>query len=210
MDVSATRFRLTRAEDEQGRSLLWVQKDARFQTNDDKKIWKNFPAFRLAPPAAGAQKLAVIEGIANYVLPTKYETWTVADLLNTPDATREFGSGAQTIRVLIERARLTDRNLQLEIEVASAQEGGFGGMDNPLFSSEHLSNGLHIEDAKGHRFDIGSYGSTGNDSKLNINISLSPADPEAVVVAPLKLTLNAPVNFVQTEVPFSFSDVPLP
>ena len=211
VEVSATRFRLTRAEDEAGRSLIYVPAKSQFAGGAPPEIWSNYPAFRLAKPAQGASKLARIEGIANYVLPTKRETWQVPDLLGAPDAAHEFKSGGQTVRVRIKSARLNNqKDLELEIAVTLLSKGGFGGLANPLFSSTQLLNALRIEDARGHLFAMTHAGATGSSPEMNMHATMELPDDKTAVVEPLKLTLNAPVEFVQTEVPFSFADVPLP
>ena len=211
VEVSATRFRLTRAEDEAGRSLIYVPTKSQFAGAAPPEIWSKYPVFRLAKPAPGAQKLARIEGIANYVLPTKSETWQVPDLLGAPDAAHEFKSGDQTVRVQIKSARLDDqKNLELKIAVNLIGEGDFGGLNNPLFEGSYLWNALRIEDARGHLFTVAQAGSTGSSPEMNAHITMVLADDKTEIAEPLKFTLSAPVEFVQTEVPFSFENVPLP
>ena len=215
VEVSAARFRLTRAQDEQGRSLLFVQTDPRFKSPDDDKIWSNSSSFRLAKPAEGAQKIAVIEGVANYVLPAKSESWTVPDLLQTPYAAHDYLSGGQNVRVAVESVRLDDKGeLQLEMEITTDDEGGFaggfGGVRNPIFSTSVFSKNLRIEDAQGHRFYARSTSGGGSEPKMSEKLILLLEDPKATIAPPLKLTLELPTDFVQTEVPFSFTNVPLP
>ncbi|RYX85855.1 hypothetical protein EON83_03620 [bacterium] len=224
--ATTPRLRLTRAEDEEGRSLLLDQRQPSTNFNWDAGRATQ-TSVRLRTIEGGSKKLTHLEGVTVYVLPTRYEKWQVADVLTAKDATHDF----QDLRLDLNAARQLGNRLQLDLEVTPPV--GTGVMNNgrpnqTSFSTSQLLSFIKIKDATGQELIQSGYDSNENNGKIKVqmNFVVNPRTTRPVVIengqpvrrpltptkitAPLSLSLNAPVDFVQTEVPFSFSDLPLP
>ena len=220
--IGSSRSRVTRAEDEAGHSLI-----APPDPNDgDNSAWSFYnnnwqrsrANLRLKAPAEGARALAHLDGVMIYALVTKAEKWEVPDLLAQPTWTRHFESGEATFDVTI-TPTLKENKLTLKVEVASNQTVDYERVSHPLLAYGPILEALKIEDANGIEFhNNGSSSSSDNDNaKLTVTANYYPRDTNgnadengAAPALPLKMTFNAPVGVVQTEVPFSFENVPLP
>ena len=210
-------IRLTRATDEKGRSLL---PPARETGAFGRMPYQNFPfPAQLNSPAAGAQKLVHLDGEATYILSAKNLTWELPDILNTKGAAHEFESEGQTIRVAIENAQLGSDSVKLYLKATASQAGAADAesVQNPLISANVLLPALRIEDANGQVLGSSGYSSSGGNHEVTINTQFYPANqehdgkPHPIKLAqPLRLIFDGPVEFVQTQVPFSFENVPLP
>ncbi len=232
-DLGASRIgqptiRLTRADDENGRSLLLPQ-PAPYKY--DMMLYGNSPIqAQLSAPAEGAQKLAHLEGEATYVLSAKNLTWELPDIVNSKGAAREFPSAGQTIRVEVESAKIGDESVTVNLDVnawpadeATAPQAptetdrAMMGPTNPLLSVDVLLAALRIEDANGQILRSGALKAQIISGEISIQAQFFATEnmygisnEKLEVVGPLKLVFDGPVEWVQTQVPFAFKDVPLP
>ncbi|RYX85858.1 hypothetical protein EON83_03635 [bacterium] len=223
--IGSGRLRVTRIEDEQGRSLKVI---------DDRAMLMGLPDYargpqmdvHLRPPEAGSQQLSHFEGIVNYVLPTKYEKWEVADVLSAKNLKHEFKGTDRTISVTIIGAQSSKTGLHLELEVSSPVGGKLmnGGVFSTL-SVTQLVSAIGLKDANGQMPGRRGVSQRGTDDKVRVQVDYILPEPDdnpftakrhdgqterTELTGPISFTVNIPTEMIQTEVPFSFSDVPLP
>ena len=211
--VSTPFIRITRAEDDRGHSLK--QDDdappSYLSLSDQNQIEVD-----LNPATAGSQKIAHLEGVATYVIPVKYEDWKVSDVVNARNAAHEFQSAGQTIRVSLRDIQLTANQLQITISVVSLPTGPAGTkIGSPLLSANQLLGSCLLRDATGREFVAGSHDASGEQEKLTVQTTFHlPEAPDEFTAPqpqlPISLLLHAPTEFVQTQMPFSFSNLSLP
>lgn len=213
--ATTPRIRLSRAEDEAGHSLLLPPDPNRSNSDNGGGVSQQIDV-SLSAPEKGSRTLAHLEGVATYVLADKREHWEIADLLKTPNATHTFESGGQTTTASLVGAEKKGASLQFEFQLRAPTGADMNGGKNPLFSFEQISASLHLRDAKGRTFPSGGYSGSGESNGYTLQLRYALPAPgqggaEATTVAePFALVFDAPTEFVQTEVPFSFSDLPLP
>ena len=210
--VGGPRLRLTRADDEVGRSLLM-----------DDPARRSPGYFEASPiridlklPEAGAQTLAHLEGTATYVLPTKLARWEVPDLMATPRAEHQFESNGETVTVKITRVTRDGANLKLEMQAVASRPVAEGQEANPLISTSSIFTSLRLTQADGRKYSSrgGSTGLGKTTSDIRADFALGEADLNPIGAPnandPIRLSLEVPTEWVQTEVPFAFENVPLP
>ena len=205
------RFRFTRAEDEMGRSLLPAEPDPLPFTFDHQ--WLGERSVEIAVPNRDARALAHLEGVMLLVLAAKREHWEVPDALRAAGAAHEFKSNGETLTVSMESVRRNEDGVIIGVEVSSAAPFDEDGFRNPLFSNGQLIASLRLKNAKGQVLLPSYLDFSGGDNDVTINLEfaqrgldLAPLDS----TAPLRLIFDAPVEWVQAEIPFAFENVPLP
>ena len=219
-DNCTLQVHLTSATDEQGRSLLLPEDEqSRFSLGDG---LDSLVSVELRPPSAGTRKLARVEGSATYVVPVKRSTWEMADVLNDVGAAREFSSGGNTIRVELVRAARSGREIDVDLKVSSPANGP---VQSPFFLPQFMISSLQLHSANNRGFTASNRNSGKAKGDLVVRARFQLPDPDnsfalnekgvlfrqsSTVTEPFALTFNAPTEWVQTEVPFSFRDVPLP
>ncbi len=205
--IGPPRVRVTRAEDEVGQSLRSENENL---FNFGQVLGGSRRIFvTLRPPDKSSQKIAHLDGAMIYTFATKREKWQIADVLNAKNTAHTFQSAGQTVVASISSAQKVGGAIQLKIKIQAAAKAG--EQRNPLFIIEQWRSWLRVVDAKGQTLVPGSFGGSSNEGELNLEARFSPTTPDAQVLnEPAKLTFDVPSEFVQTEVPFSFSDLPLP
>ena len=225
--VGSPQARLTRADDDQNRSLIpQLDENERNQQRMNRysfynNSWQQKNAsVNLSAPAPDAKTLAHLEGAVIYVVVTKIEKWEVPDLLAAPNWTRTFQSGGQTIAFKIEATPNADEEqggLKVKIEANSSNaEQSYETIGYPLEQVEPIMSAIQIEDANGVRLGNQGYNATGGQNMV-IRVTFLPGEMEVAadgtrpkLQGPFKFVMNAPVEIVQTEVPFAFENLPLP
>ena len=227
--AGAPSLRATLALDDQGRSLLLDDKPddgAFFDAGDVRKDQQK--PLRLARPAPDARRLARLEGVATFVLATKTERWEVPDVLAQPEWTHAFQSNGQQIELRARASPQKEGAVSLSLDAVTSAAPRAGARPLPLFSTDRLMQSVTLEDAQGYilrgRGDSGSL----NRERTQINVfstlrltgERNPAfaTPDAPtqklgehqLVGPLKFVFETPTEWIQTQVPFAFSDLPLP
>ncbi len=208
---------VTRAEDEKGRSLQ----------SDKAKDFDRFGYLGLGvAPSSGQEfivlgvlppdshKLAHLDGIAVFVLSTNQEHWEVPDVLAAKGLTHEFTSTQTPLLVSLNEAEVEGATLRVNMALRLTRGGG-DRIRNPLLSSFFLTSFLRVTDAGGHVLEAHNNGSsndgTEGSARLKFSLPNKPGlDQTAPLQGPFKLVFDLPTEFVQTEVPFSFSNLPLP
>jgi len=221
--MALKRIRLTRADDDQGRSLAPEQKQ-----QDMNNVYYGSPlaTIGLRSPEADTKSIAHLEGVEVYVLPSKHEIWEVPDALGAKNVSHAFGSNGQTLSATVKDVVRQGNTLTVNFHISGFAVDGDGTVQNPLFHFEQLMAAIQLTDAKGRVLQGGGYGGTsgGNELTINANFILPPSQtPPAMGMdgkpmdaetptfsGPIKLVFNVPTEFVQTQVPFSFHDLPLP
>ena len=230
--VGNPRTRLTRAEDDQGRSLIPKPKDTARNGEDYENQPYSFyenngygrrqKSLLLTPPASDAKTLAHLEGVLIYAVLTKTDLWEVPDLMSKTEWSHTFQSGDQKWVMTVKPTLKDGKNLTMNIEITSNQAVRENQINHPMMTSAPVMAALRIVDANGTIFR-GNGGGGFNNQKLSINTSfyanngnnfrrriVNDEDKPKPLTPPLKMVFEAPVDVVQTEVPFSFEDVPLP
>ena len=225
--VGSPQARVTRAEDDKGRSLVpgpddkqeydaqvnrynfygnsaWLQKEARLTLN---------------PPADDAKTLSHLEGVVIYAVVTKAEKWEVPDLLSAPQWTRTFdGPDGNVVVKVTATSNAADENggLQVKIEATpSNYDEDSEAVVYPLSDAESLLSTMRIVDGNGTVYRNSGLSADGGPT-LSVSATFLPEDDGQDAAArpqaksPYKMIMNAPIEIAQTEVPFSFQNVPLP
>ena len=223
--VGAARLRVTRADDEAGRSLLpapVAPKAPFYFFNSD--IIDAPTMVALLPPSGGARQLAHLEGAAIYVLTRASQRLEVPDVLNAGKTVLDFTNGGQKVRLTLQEVERQGEDLKVNLTITAPKGSDWGPLSNPLFSPDKVLSWAHFEDADGTLLRAkrdGGGGVSGNGMNaratfaLPRNMAIFPAPktattPATVLALPIKFVFDAPTEFVQTEVPFSFENVPLP
>ena len=222
--LGPARWRITRAQDDLGRSLVpaplteAVRKpfflDADFGGETTQTV-------ALLPPQSDARKLAHLEGVAIYILPIAFEKWEASIALDGPKISHDFKSGGQDVRVSVESVRRNGEELDVNISILGLNSANWGELGNPLFSEGYTLSWMQIEDANGAilRPQSRNGGRGNNDMEAQATFYLpqntgriydNNIPPSAKLALPLKFVFDAPTEFVQTEVPFAFENLPLP
>ena len=200
-DIELPILRLSRAEDEKGRSLLPPPRPM-FPGFERRGYGAQFSFSDLRIPAEGAQKLAHLEGTAICAFPTGYEKWEVPDLVNAAGWNYNFQSNNQIYRFEVVKAKREGDKVDVKLEVS------------PPFDSQKIMKRMKLVDAQGHLFD--NNGSSSDGSTIEAQFGLSDrqgadkTDKQPHPPSPLKLSFEVPTEWVQTAIPFSFENVPLP
>ena len=222
--VGPSRVRVTRAEDEQGRSLVPPPAAEKapfyfFSSQDSGDAATKTVA--LLPPQSDARKLMHFEGVVIYVLSGAREKWEIPLALDGKyPIEHDFKNGGQDVRISVGSVERKGENLSVKIGMSAPNNGDWGVLGNPLFSSSDTLSWMHIEDASGAILRATSDGGGQEGNKMNAraifylpqNMTLFPRNgtEPAKLTLPLRFVFDAPTEFVQTEVPFSFENLPLP
>ena len=227
--------RLTRADDENGRSLLPAQAPApssfreRFINYNAARMWVNRP-FLQAPPAS-SRTLAHLEGVAVYIVPTARERWEVPDLLGAQNLAHGFQSGQSALHLEIRDAKRHADAVEFRPVISSSNASG-DDFDLNLVS-QRLDQTLRCEQANGEVLLPLLGGLNRDNGTVQVEVRFTtrsrrsraffveygqlwktPAGETGGVAplapGPLKIVFDAPTQWVRTEVPFSFSDLRLP
>lgn len=223
--IGTSRPRLTRAEDDQGRSLLSPK-------NEERRNGERFNAYSfygrnnsqttltLLPPAPDAKKISLLEGVVVHSLVTKTETWEVPDLLGAPEWKRQFKSGDQTYDMIVKAALAKgkpENRVTLTVEVASDKRINSNEIPPPMLAANPVIAAIKLRDAKG--LELRNNGSSSsradNQGKLSFSATYYPNnnyydENSKTLNMPLQMTFEAPLEVAQTEAPFHFEDVLLP
>lgn len=226
--IGTPQARLTRADDEQGRSLLpQLDENERAQRRINRynfygnSSWQQKQAtLNLRPPAPDAKMLSHLEGVVIYPVVTKTETWEVPDLLAAPDWTRSMASGGETIAFKVAATPNTETDeggLKVKIEANSSDaDQSYERIPYPLGQVEPLIAMILIEDSNGVVLRPNGYNASGGQNTviratfLPENWQFQNEGERPKLQGPFRFVLDAPVEIVQTEVPFAFENVPLP
>ena len=225
--LGLSHIKVTHADDDQGRSLIQNAQDMNFlRLNMMTPLGRqlNVP---LQTPQPTSRTLSHFEGRVVCLLAKKYEMWEIPDVLDTKDTAHQFNTDGEKVSLLIKPAVLAD-SVTLEIQATSLvddfQNRGGPGFLNPLLDTSQYGSMVRLIDANGQMLETNgaSGSSTGRETKVQMNFRLPtqpfemkdgqmvPAPPPPALVGPFKLVIKAPTEIVQTEVPFSFSNLPLP
>ena len=222
--IGNSRVRLTRADDDQGRSLLLPAEEKRRageRLNAYSFYARNNPQSNLAlsPPEPDAKAISHLEGVVVHSIVTKTEVWEVPDLMGAPEWKRQFQSDGETYDVTIkpEIAKGSPENrVTLKVEVVASQGFKANEIPMPMMAATPLMMAMKIRDAKGLELrNNGSSSSMGQDGKLTFSVTYAPQsnyydESSKTLAMPLQLTFEAPLEVAQTEAPFAFTDVILP
>ena len=210
--IDRPKTRLTRAQDEAGRSLL-IANDANVQVSSyssNADGWhRSFATLRLKAPEADTTKLAHLEGATVYTLVSATETWRVPDLPSQKEWKRSFGSGDQKFYFTLRPTLQSETRLALKLEVNSTLPATSATIDHPMLADGALLRTLRVVGANGVTLSNDGYDRVGNAGNMTLNTEFYDRQKQALAL-PLQLIFDAPIEWVQTEVPFSFTDVPLP
>ena len=220
--IGGSRPRITRADDDQGRSLLPdpnPDADPDNYRNGAHSFYQNTnrqrqDSLNLLPPAPDAKTLAHLEGVVVYALVTQTETWELPDLLSQPAWKRAFKSGDQRFEIALTPMLKGARDLNLVIEVTTDGTIVKDQVNHPLLAPGPVMAALRVVDAKGTVLRRKDGGTNAEAQKLVINTQFYPISSDSqdtpALKLPLSLSFEAPLEIVQTQVPFSFENVPLP
>jgi len=223
--VGAAQVHITRAEDDQGHSLRDQQP---FQLTVQ-GLFRPIAVLTLNPQP-DSHTVAHLDGVAVWVLATKKETYQVDDVLHTKSVEHDFVFQNQILHVNLTCAPQNDTDVQVTMEVRSDTKEKPAELDRMRFgllSDAQVLSWLRLSDATGRQLSSSAVTKTKDDNTLTVKALFglstrfaSPKNPQGQAAPapaqtpalnePLKLIMDVPTEFVQTEVPFSFSDLPLP
>ena len=219
--LATSQVQLTRADDDKGNSLARPQGLFLFGPVTGSGRALNVD---LKPPQPTTRSLSHLEGSIFCLLAKQCETWEVPDVLNTKDTTHQFNIADGKIQLSIKPTALPD-SITLDIQVTPLEDGQNKKvltLPNPLMDAKQYGSMVRLTDANGQTLfskeaeDITS----GPQTKVRMNFRplIKPAAlkegemplTSATLVGPFKLVIKAPTEIVQTEVPFSFTNLPVP
>lgn len=210
---------LNRVEDDKNRSLLDISNN--WLNYDFNSGWYGVRQQSFKTPSPDAKSLARIEGMTIYVVPTERKHWEMADILGNKNTIHQFDVGGRVVTFKIKRVERDGSKINLKYEMSTPTDAKENEIIDPLFSFGQMGKVIRLEDAKGQVFGVGSSGGSSSNSKIEMETEFSLVDEQLVdangktiapqtLVEPVKLVFDGPVEFVQTQVPFSFENVPLP
>ena len=200
-DAALPILRVSRAEDEQGRSLLAPPRPL-FPGFERRNYGASYNFSDLKSLPDDTRKLAHLEGVAICTLPSAHETWEVPDLLNAAGWTHEFGSNGQTYSFTVASAKRDKETISVKLEIT------------PSFDGQRLVGKMKLQNSDGRVFSMRELSSDGTTIEARFSLSdgatTDKTAGEPAPFAPLRLSFDVPTQWVQTAVPFSFENVPLP
>ncbi|HVF09295.1 MAG TPA: hypothetical protein VNA16_00740, partial [Abditibacteriaceae bacterium] len=211
---NASKLKLEQATDEQGNSLLPPGMMGRF--ND---VGSYFGAFQAASPLnLSAQltpgpgtRITKLKGTLRLSVETKKEVWEVPDILQARDIAKTITKPGGNERYLVQEVKQRGQNYEVHVIVSRAgrddrDERGEGRINHNIFSS------LRLVDAQGRELQPSGSSTRGGNNELTGNISFTrPQGGNAGDVGePVKLVWDIPTESKAIEVPFEFTDLPLP
>ena len=222
--INAPRLRVTRADDEQGRSLVLppiAEKKPFYFFSMQGLNGEKADTVALLPPQNDARRLAHLDGVAIYILPGAREIWETPIALDGKfPIEHDFKNSGQDVHLSIQSIERKGENLAVNLVMSAQNSANWGALGNPLFSSSNALGWMHFEDASGAILRAKSEGGGQEGNRMNARATFylpqnmtpfpRPGVEPTKLALPLKFTLDVPTEFVQTEVPFSFSDIPLP
>ena len=215
--VGSSRGRVTRAEDDQGRSLRMDidQQELGYGTESFYfgSYWQTHGKLKLRPPLPDAKTLRHLEGVVVYSWIVKSETWRVPDLLSAPAWTREFENAEQRFVMSVEVALIKGypNRVGVNIEVRSDMPETPEEIAPAMLASSAIMDGFAMQDGEGRALRRnGGFASKGyRDGKIQIAATFDGTGNKTLIT-PLQMIFKAPLDVVQTEAPFAFENVPLP
>ena len=218
--IGAPQVRFTRAQDDKGRSLLVPPND-----EPKRQLYYSFYGdryqreqtnLRLLPAAADATVLAHLEGDVTYVLIAKTEAWELPDLMAQKEWKRAFKSGDESFEMSVQPMLTEREGLSLRVQIESRRALANGEVPHPMLMGSRVAAALRVEDANGLVL-LANASNSYPTQKLDFTTNLRPLSQRSRTEAlpekpalPLKFVFEAPLDVVQTQVPFSFENVPLP
>lgn len=209
----------TRAEDDQGRSLIdtarapeKLEYDAGFID-----VWnKKNVVLQLRPPEPDARRIAHLEGEALCTVAVKRARWEVPDLLASDQQTYQFKIGEAEVTTTLSQAKIEDEAVRFELGLALPAGTSWQKFSGNIYSVYGVLKWLTLEDASGTRL-IPSGGGGGSGSNTFSSAGyfvLPPAPPgqneKRQLALPIRFVFEPPTDWVQAQVKFQFDDVPLP
>lgn len=210
--------RLTRAEDDEGRSLLKPevpQKPVYYSGSVD--AWNKKPTMlKLLPPAADARRIAHLEGEALYKVAVKRERWEVPDLLETKRPTHNFKIGEAEVKITLLDAKIQGEVVTFWLEIMAPPGTSWQKLGGDFYSIYGIFKWITVRDASGTRLVSKSLGGDNRDNRFTSRAYcvLPPAphgqQEKLKLKLPLQFTIDLPTDWVQAQTKFKFDDVPLP
>lgn len=211
---------LDEAVDENGKSLMLTQ-DPRFGggrgwTNSS-SAWSVQSSMMLdAKAAARSRTIARLKGRVEVEIATAHDALDVKmeDLVDIRrlregekrDLAKRYEMGSYTIE-LISVEKSADHALQFEMSISWAQTGE--DQQNGWIRAQALMNSLRLEDASGRAWASGG-GGNGWDGTVMRGTRTFHRSGEADAGSPARLVLEVPTRVMTINIPFEFTDIPLP
>ena len=201
-------IKIARADDERGRPFTLTQ-STHYLTSSNSFLYH---AVEFDPFSMPRKRLAHLAGTGTFLLGLKRKTWEVPDVVIAKKITVEIETAAVPIYISVNVFRNTDGILvRFELKSRSpVKVENHPEWDNPLLSPQFISF-MRALDAKGQpvKSSVGSISNIPSGYRFDCHFTTTQGNA-SLPPQPLKLFFDIPTEFVQTEVPFSFSDVPLP
>jgi hypothetical protein len=122
------------------------------------------------------------------------------------DLAKRYEMGSYTIE-LISVEKSADHALQFEMSISWAQTGE--DQQNGWIRAQALMNSLRLEDASGRAWASGG-GGNGWDGTVMRGTRTFHRSGEADAGSPARLVLEVPTRVMTINIPFEFTDIPLP
>lgn len=163
---------------------------------------------RLNYPAAGAgQTIARLAGTVTFVVQTKSEKIEIPDPLTLKDAFRVVGGSRVTFH------QMTRNGERFELKVSLTPDGNAAGADgargmSSLFQS--VQSRLRVLNAAGEPLDRRGFSSEGSGREMRFTLHFAARPGAAANGEPARLVWDVPTETRDVEVPFEFTDLPMP
>jgi hypothetical protein len=202
---NARDVRLTEASDETGQSLLpATSADYEPEPSEFRSLWEWDLVAKLRHPGQAGRRIARLSGVARFLVRTRYETWTIDDVLGAGQVTRIIGAN----RVTVESLTSTDSGYVLRV----SGHGNVGGLAGPPVPDQFdgIQRSIKLLDTDGRSFSIEFSGGGGAEDWFYNFTFTRPIGDQDRNAPPHKLVWEVPTEAKLLNVPFEFSDLPLP
>ena len=161
---------------------------------------------RLDYPAQGAGKrIARLKGSTTCTVIVGTETIEIPDLVNATNVSRDAGTTSITVR----SCRKVGQQYEVNLNVGA--QGGVTGVQQFLARGAR-NGGIRLVDSAGE--DLPQQGmrrmTSSNNGRMDVTLTFAePRVPQAAA-GPIKLVWQVPTELRDFEIPFEFTDLPLP
>jgi hypothetical protein len=235
--ADSTTVAIEQATDDKGRSLLSGQPTTGqpmvFRAGGNAKF-ALYARLLFEPPAENGGRLATLKGVARGFLITRTETWEIADIaqaegqshgalpeplgaenvISGEDVRAAMGARAAVARYVVKQVAPTEKGYALELSFVRSRTP----LENRALSAV-IFDDLRFVDDKGIELGVKKSGGRGafgvSDARREVlqdytrRIQVIRGSQNSAS-GPVKMIWKIPTEFQEVEIPFEFSDLPLP
>jgi hypothetical protein len=187
---------LQKAVDDAGNSMLENQPTYNsFNVNSD-SVWS--VVVNLDRPDRRSTRIAQLKGSVQAAIETRSETWNVPNILKVHDLSHDFGDCTFSINSLTAMRNLYVLRVS-GVRLSSAPDGTSLGIGQ-----------IELFDAEGRALASRGMGGGGGPDHMIYTMTFDSTNPAQSTGQPARLVWKVPVSTKTVDIPFDFSNLPLP